>query len=228
MSSELILAISTVFLAIFTLVLAFFTFYLWQEAKKSREYQIELNRPELSVIFEPSKKYINFIYINIKNIGKNPLYNLKLNEVEGDFNIPIRDKKLSELSYLKKIKYIRPNQEIDQFFMSLHSLKDKKVEELHFSMYFEYEGHNRKKYYKKFDFDFSQFLDMSQLGDEPMNKIADSLDKIKRDIELFSSGFHKFQVITQTKKEKQEEEKKFLKNIKKRNESAEKKKNGKS
>jgi hypothetical protein len=207
MSSEIILAISTIFLAVFTFVLAFFTFYLWQEAKKSRKYQIELNRPELSVVFEPSKKYINFLYINIKNIGRSPIYNLKLNKVEGDFNIPDRAKKLSELSYIKNIKYLRPNQEINQFFMSLHSLKEK-IENLKFSMYFEYEDYRKKKYYKRFIFDFSELLDMSQLGDEPIYKIADSLEKIKQDIGHISSGFHKLQVITQTKKEKQEEDKK--------------------
>ena len=101
MYTDIILAISTVFLAIFTLVLAVFTYNLWSEAKKTREYNIELNKPELSVIFQPSKKYINFININIKNIGNSPIYNLKLKKVENDFAIPHLGKKpkISELKY---------------------------------------------------------------------------------------------------------------------------------
>jgi len=213
MYTDIILAISTVFLAIFTLVLAVFTYNLWSEAKKTREYNIELNKPELSVIFQPSKKYINFININIKNIGNSPIYNLKLKKVENDFAIPHLGKKpkISELKYLNKINYLRPSQEIEQFFISFHQI-EKKPEDIKFSLFFEYTDKFAKgKIYKKgFDFDFSQFLDMSQLGDEPSHKISKSLENIDKYLEHFASGFKKLNVITQTKKEKQDEDKKFI------------------
>lgn len=213
MYTDLTLAISTVLLAVFTLVLAIFTYFLWSEARKTREYNIELNKPELSVIFQPSKKYINFINISIKNIGKSPVYNLRLEKVKNDFEIPHLGKKLkiSELKYLNKINYLRPSQEIEQFFISFHQL-DKKPEEMKFSLFFEYSDKPIKgKIYKKgFDFDFSQFLDMSQLGDEPIYKISKSLESIEKELGHLVSGFKKLNVITQTKKEKQAEEKKFV------------------
>ncbi len=222
MSTDLTLVISTVFLAIFTLVLAIFTFFLWSEAKKTREYNIELNKPQLSVIFQPSKKYINFINIGIKNIGKSPIYNLKLKKVKNDFKIPHLGKKLkiSELKYLKNINYLRPSQEIEQFFISFHQT-EKKPESMKFSLFFEYTDRPRKgKVYKKgFDFDFSQFLDMSQLGDEPIHKISKSLESIGKDIGHLASGFKRLKVITQTKKEKLAEERKLIERATKKRKS---------
>jgi len=222
MYTDIILAISTVLLAVFTLVLAVFTYYLWSEAKKTREHNIELNKPELSVIFQPSKKYINFINISIKNIGKSPIHNLKLKKVENDFEIPHLGKKLkiSELKYLNKINYLRPSQEVEQFFISFHQTK-KKPEEMKFSLFFEYADKPRKGnvYKKGFDFDFSQFLDMSQLGDEPIYKISKSLESMEKDLGHLASGFKKLNVITQTKKEKQDEDKKFIENATKKRKS---------
>ncbi|MFW5846998.1 MAG: hypothetical protein ACOCUU_02440 [Nanoarchaeota archaeon] len=204
MSNELILAISTTFLAIFTLVLAIFTYYLYSEARKTREYHMVLNRPELSVTFQPSKKFIQRINIHIKNIGRSPIYNLELEKVEGDVT-SFDGKEISELEYLKKINYLGPNQEIVQHFFNFIGSK-LKPEEIKFDLFFKYENEKRNIYRKKFPIDFGQFRGMSQLGEEPLYKISKNIEKIKNDIHHLSTGFKKLQVITQTKKEKQAEE----------------------
>ena len=214
METELVYLISTILLAIFTLVLAIFTYYLYSEARKTREYQIELNRPELSIIFQPSKRFIQWIDVHIKNIGRSPIYNLKLEKVEGD-TMSFNGKKVSELEYLKKINYLSPNQEIIQFFFNFVGSKTK-PEKIKFKLFFKYENEKGKIYRKKFDIDFGQFMDMSQLGEEPLYKISKNIEEIKKDIHHFSSGFNKLRVITQTKKEKQAEEKNNIKKIKSR------------
>lgn len=214
--------VSSIFLMIFTGVLACYTYYLYQETKRNREYQIQLNQPELSVIFEPSKKYINWINIKIKNIGRSPLYDLELEKVNNDF-VCFNGKKLSELKYLQKINYLRPDQEIEQFFISLADGKNK-PEKIQFSLFFKYKSKNKNKnknkninfFRKRFDFDFTQFYDMSQLGEEPLNQIAKDLENIGKNIGYLASGFKKLQVITQTKKEKRKEEKEYIKKIKTR------------
>ena len=204
--------LSSMLLVVFTGVLAYYTYYLYLETKRSRRHQVMLNQPELSVIFEPSKKYINFIYIKIKNIGGSPLYNLELEKVENDF-ICFNGKKISELSYLKKTNYLRPNQEIEQFFISFTDDQNK-PKEMEFSLLFRYKGNNGKLYKKKFDFDFNQFYDMSQLGEDPIYQIAKNIEKIERNFSHFATGFKKLQVITQTKLEKTKEEKEQLKKVK--------------
>ncbi len=219
--SEIILIIANICLAIFTLVLAIFTYYLYSEARKTREYQIELNKPELSVTFDPSKRYIQWINIHIKNIGKSPIYNLELEKVERDV-VCFNNKKISELEYLKKINYLRPEQEIIQFFYNFVG-GSIKPEEINFDLFFKYEDEKKNIYRKKFSIDFGQFMDMSQLGEEPLYKISENIEKIKTEIHHLSSGFHKLNVITQTKKEKQMEEKKFIEGIKKRQKETSKK-----
>ncbi len=212
LTSNNIQLVSSIFLMIFTGVLAYYTYYLYQETKKNRKYQIQLNQPELSVIFEPSKRYISWINIKIKNIGRNPLYNLELEKVENDF-ICFNDKKISELKYLQKINYLRPNQEIEQFFLSFVDGKNK-PENIQFSLHFKYKNRNKRIFRKQFDFDFGQFNDMSQLGEEPFNKMAKELEKIEKNIGHFASGFKKLQVITQTKKEKRNEDIERIKKVK--------------
>mgnify|MGYP006995563805 CR=1 FL=1 len=201
--------ISNIFLMLFTGVLAYYTYYLYQETKKNRLYQIQLNQPELSIIFEPSKKYINFLFIKIKNIGRSPLYNLELEKIDNDF-VCSNGKKVSELKYLQKINYLRPNQEIEQFFITFLDEKNK-PEEMQFSLFFKYKNKNNKLFKKRFDFDFTQFQDMSQLGDEPLNKISEDLEKIGKDIGHLATGFKKLQVITETKKENMKEKQKYFK-----------------
>ncbi|MBI2665410.1 hypothetical protein HYX12_02195 [Candidatus Woesearchaeota archaeon] len=157
-----------------------------------------LNQPELSVIFEPSRKYVSFIFIKIMNIGGSPLYDLELERVENDF-VCYNGKKISELSYLKKINYLRPKQEIEQFFISF--LEDR-PKEMGFSLSFKYKDKKNKLYRKKFYFDFTQFFDMSQLGEEPLHQIAKNIEKIEKNISHFATGFSKLQVITQTKEDR--------------------------
>jgi len=222
MINETILIISNICLVVFTFVLAVFTYFLYSEAKKTREYQIELNKPELSVVFEPSKRYIQWINIHIKNIGKSPIYNLELEKVEGDIAC-FNGKKISELEYLKKINYLQPEQEIVQFFFNFVSNKTK-PEEIKFKLFFKYSDEKRYVYRKKFAIDFSQFMNMSQLGEEPLFKISKNIEEIKENIRHLSTGFSKLQVITQTKKEKREDEKENFKKIKRRIEVAKKQK----
>ena len=165
-----------------------------------------MNKSELSIIFKPSKEYINFINISIKNIGKSPIYNLKLKKVEPDYEL-LHFGKISKLKYLNKINYLRPSQEIEQFFISFLQTENK-PKDMKFSLLFEYTDKlNKGNIYKKvFYFDFSQFLDMGQLGDEPIYKISKSLEKMEKNLGCLVSK--KLNVITQTKKEEQDEYKK--------------------
>ncbi len=223
MSSDLILAISTIFLALFTLVLTVFTYFLYSEAKKSRTYQVDLNRPELSVSFEPSSKYIEWIDIHIKNIGKSPIYDLELEEVKGEDLICFNGKKVSDLEFLKKINYLRPEQEIVQFFYNFVN-SQKKPDEIQFELYFRYYDKDKNVYKRKFVINFNQFMDMSQIGEEPLYQISKNIKEIRDEVHYLSSGFHKLNVITQTKKEKQSEEKENLKKIQRRQKLAEQQK----
>jgi hypothetical protein len=211
---EISMLITSIGLVMFTSALAIFTYRMYSEVKKTREFQIKLNKPELSIIFEPSKRFVQWINIQIKNIGKSPLYNLELEKVEGDF-VCFNGKKISELEYLKKINYLRPEQEIVQFFYNFVN-SNLKPEEIRFDLLFKYHDKDKKIYRKKFSFDFGQFRDMSSGDDEPFYKIAKNIESMQKDIHHLSTGFYKLSVITQTKKEKIEEDKKWLKQIKQR------------
>ena len=159
--TDSILTFSTIVLALATVILAIFTIMLWHETKKNREYQEYLNEPRLSVIPEgTSIDNTTFEYINLslKNIGKGPLFNLKLTDVKGIDNILLGGRKLSERRFLQNIKHIRPNQEIKSFVNTIVKLKEIGGESLEVSMFFEYEDSKHKKYKARFDIDFLEPL----------------------------------------------------------------------
>lgn len=166
-------------LVITTIALAYLTWILSREAKKARKLQEEIYNPKLSVVIKPSKIWINFIFIHIENIGGSPLYDLKLDKVENDFDVNDKQQ-IKDLGYLKNIKYLKPKQKIEQFLLSAIERKD--CLNTQFTLIFSYKNEKEHPFLNTFDFDLSCFKDMKQLGNEPLNEITKELKSIKKEL----------------------------------------------
>ncbi len=171
---------TTIILAIATVVLAVFTIMLWYETKKSREFQKEIYTPELSITFFPSQRYINDLFISIKNIGKVPIYNIKLKKVIGDDIDTLMEKKLSETTFLNEINYLRPQQEIKNLIKQIWG-KDEDFSK--FTLIYSFEDKFKKVYNKKFKFDFNQFKDMLGASDDVKSDVVKVLKDMKKSID---------------------------------------------
>ena len=177
------LLISTIILAFATVILALFTILLWNETKKSRKFQEELNSPELSVIIYPSERVIGDFFISIKNIGKSPIYRLKLQNIKGDKINTILNKKINELIFLKKINYIRPHQEIRGLIINQI---DEETLNSKFQLIFNYRDKNGNKITERFNYDFSEFNDLLIVSDDIKTDLIKSLKKINESINKIS------------------------------------------
>ena len=114
----------------------------------------------------------------IHNIGRGLAYNLKL-ELDGDIDITT-NKKLSELTIIKKgIKFLAPDQKI-QFFLTSFYLIKKENPDLQLSVTVTYEDSLKKSYEETFTLDFPMWRGILMARDRtPIQRINSTLEEIK-------------------------------------------------
>jgi hypothetical protein len=176
--------------------------------------------PKISVIIQPKEEWINWIYLVIQNIGLGQAYNIKF-EVNPDFEYE-KGKFLSELGLIKNgLRYLAPNQIYPSFLTSLlENFEGKKTS--FFEIKVTYQDSLGKTYEDKYSIDFSELIGMRRLGQPHLYKIANSIEKIEKDINYLTTGFHKMQVVVYTKKEIEEEMKQYLESMDKSSKDNEK------
>ncbi|MDK2864886.1 MAG: hypothetical protein PWP37_1078 [Thermotogota bacterium] len=191
--------------AVATVMYAILTWRLTSETRKMREVQTE---PKVSVIVQPKEEWINFIDMVIQNIGLGPAYNIKF-KINPDFEYA-KGKFLSELGFMKNgLRYLAPSQKLQFFLTSMIENFEEKTKKT-FEIRVTYQNNVGKKYEDVYIIDFSQLIGLSQLGEPPLYKIAKNIEKIQRNIQHLSTGFHKMKVIRYTKEDIEEEQRQRL------------------
>ena len=202
-NSGSIIAILTFVLAVITGMYAFLTWKMVKETKKMREIQSE---PQISVFYKSKDEYINLIDIVIKNIGQGPAYKLTF-KTNPDFEYS-EGKKISELNIFKNgLKYLAPNQELVFFLNSLIEISSKKLCSS-FDVTVNYEDESGKKYERNYNIDLSEIFGLRHVGGPPLKKIADQIEKIVDEIKKLYSSYPQMKVITYSKTEIDEENRK--------------------
>ena len=195
--------------AIATIVYAILTWKLVSENRRMRKAQTE---PKIFATIQPREEWIGFIDMVIQNIGLGPAYNIKF-EVNPDFEYA-KGEFLSELGFMKNgLRYLAPKQKL-QFFLTGMSENFKEKTKKTFEIKVTYQNSVGKKYEDVYMIDFSQLIGLSQF-EPPLYTIAKNIEKIQKDINYLSTGFHKMKVIRYTKEDVEEERKQQLERINK-------------
>lgn len=198
----------TIVVAIATVVYAYLTWKLVEETIRLREVQTE---PKISISLKSREEWLNFINLEIKNIGQGPAHNLTFAIKPKDY-IYLKNHKLSDLGVIKNgINYFSPNQSYSTFFANM--IDDGQMQS-RFEIIVKYKGGSGKEYSEVFHLEFSEFENISQLGKPPIYKISENLEKIQGDLNKLSSGFNKMRVIRYTTDDIKREEKEHLERIK--------------
>ncbi len=199
-NSGSILTILTFALAVATGVYAFLTWRMVRETKRLREIQSE---PNISIYFKSKEEYIGLIDLIIRNIGQGPAFNIKFT-VSPDFKYTDQ-KNISELNLFKNgVHHLAPGQQIVFFLNSLVVMIDKKLC-MNFDVAANYENAVRKKYQNTYNIDLSEIVGLRRVGEPPLRKISDHLEKMKEAMEKMISYYPQLKVITYTKKDIDEE-----------------------
>lgn len=206
-NSGLFLVIFSGVVAVATVVYAVLTWRLVAETRKMREVQTE---PNIFVSLQSKEEWAGLIDLVIQNIGLGAAHSLKF-ELRPDFEYS-KGMFLSEVNFIKNgVNYLAPNQTIKHFLTGLVDNKELEKTELVFRI--EYENFMGKLYQKEYILDFSEFYGRRRVGHPPLIDIAKNLEKIERNIQLIISGLKKIEVVTFTKKDIEEENKKIEEQI---------------
>ncbi|MEE9282982.1 MAG: hypothetical protein V3U49_02775 [Nitrososphaerales archaeon] len=176
-NSGAVIALFSIVAGLATAVYAGLTWRLVTETRRLREAQTE---PKISVIYQPREEWINFIDLVIQNIGLGPAYEIRF-KIKDDFEY-MKGELLSQLGFIKRgIDYLAPDQKIKFFLTSL--TEDFKIKmKSPFRIDVSYYNKTRKPYNDGFLIDFSEMEGLGQLGEPPIHKIADNIEKIQKDI----------------------------------------------
>jgi len=199
-NTEIITLIFSGVVTISTVIYAILTWRLTSETIKMRKSQTE---PKISIFLQPCRVAMGFFDLIIKNIGLGPAYNVRF-EVLEEFEVR-GDRKLSEIDFINEcINYMPPNYSIETFFLQLMGERYKEIIDKNIKIKVIYENSEGEKISEIINLNMSQFKGRQRLGDDPVNKIAQNIEKIQRDISKLSSGFSHVRVDTYTSKDREE------------------------
>lgn len=187
-----------------TAVYAVLTAVLVVETRKMRRAQTEA---EVVVRLQPSEKWINLIELVVENVGMGTAYDITLKATTDQEYEP--GKRLSDLGLFKHgIRVLSPRQSLKTFLMSIVGKVDKIKDPsgpLRFTIVTRYRNVLGEPMERTFELDLQYLLGLRQAGTPPLEKLADSIENIQKDLAHLASGFRRLKVVTYTKNDIEEE-----------------------
>lgn len=184
-------ALSVIFTAVVTIstvIYAALTAKLVTETRQMREVQTE---PRIHITIESLDYAINLVRLNIKNIGLGPARNVHFSPavIAGGDSANKLLNEFTESNFFKTgLRHFGPGQNIfSQLTESHKDFEGKSASVLSFTL--EYEGVTGKKYKDEIVVDMSEIKSNYQLGKPHLYAIAQSLEKIQKDLGNMTSGF---------------------------------------
>jgi len=182
-----------------TVTYAILTWRLTSETIKMRKAQTE---PCIAIYLKPSQASIHFLDLIIKNIGMGPAYDVTFKILE-EFELKEKtDRKISQIDFINEgIKYMPPNHSLETYAFRIlgqyNEIIDKAIK-----IQVSYKNSEKKKIVETTHLNMSQFKGKQTLGENPLNKIAKNIEKIKSDVHNLYSGFHHLKIDTYTSEDR--------------------------
>lgn len=200
-------ALTVVFTAVVTLstvVYALLTAVLVSETKKMREVQTE---PKIEITLRPLESAINIISLHIKNIGLGPAGKLEFTTsvVSGGEGAENLLAEFTETNFFKTgIRYLGPGQERYSHYTQMTQNYDQKIQSI-LLFKIKYKSITGKKYSEKITIDLSEMKGNHQLGKPNLYAIAQSLEKMQKDMGHIVSGFKRIRTDIYTQEDRERE-----------------------
>ncbi len=190
-NEKLVTLIFSGVVALSTVVYAFLTWRLSTETIKVRKAHTE---PNVSVFLEQNRASIHFFDLIVKNIGSGPAYDVAFKVLE-EFEIP-KERKLSQIDFIREgIRYMPPNYLIRCYFLTFLGNYEKIIDK-NIRIQVTYKNANKDNLSEVINLNMSQFKGIQTLGEDPLNKIAKSIESIQKDVGNIASGYKHLRVNT--------------------------------
>lgn len=199
--------IFTAVVTISTVIYAALTGKLVKETRIMREVQTE---PKIHITVDDFDFAIHFVRLNIKNIGLGPAEDLKFEPsiISGGESATNLLKEFTESNFFNTgLRYFGPGQNIySMYTQTTQDYEGKSASVLSFKL--SYKSAIGKKYNEEIIIDMSEIKGRYRLGKPNLRSVADSLEKIQKDVGHLTSGFKhlKTDVFTSEDRRKEREE----------------------
>ena len=209
MNETLIMAFTGVF-ALSTVFYVAITCWLAWETRKIRTAQ---NEPRVSVQIELNNQVGHGgMQLAIRNEGTGPAHEIKFTFsgnphyfIQNGAGVPV-----NQLPVIRDgLKYLGPDRQFTIILGYLFGEAFRSATELPWSFDIHYKDRIGKVKSDTYVLDFSQFSHLILSSGDPLRGIEKHLGDIKKEFRHLGTGFHKPQVITQTKEERRKELEEF-------------------
>jgi hypothetical protein len=189
--------LASALVVLLTLGMAVLTGFLVRE---TRQLWVQNRLPHLVVTLEPYHRYMGFFELVIENVGSGPAYNVKTT-LEPDIEVKSDGRviKLSEISMFS-LSVLKPKQRISTFGGKYNEFSPRKTT---VSCECQDTVGERHTFINAIDIDVYDSL--SGLGEDPLGKTADELEKLRRAVESFATGFKRLNVDVHSAVDRKEE-----------------------
>jgi len=200
-------AIQVVFSALVTLATVVYALLTWVLVSETRRMRKAQTDAKVTVSVESRPQHFGFVDIVVRNEGVGPAYDVHfgvqpLAAGAGDQSLVDT---ISELGFIQKgVGYFSPNQEFRSFLASLRENHELKMETT-ITVDVSYRTAAGEEVKDRYDLDFSVFRNMVQLGKPDLYSIAQSVEKVQKDVHHLTTGWKRLEVITQDKAALREE-----------------------
>lgn len=195
---------ATVVICILTIVLAIETWRLRAaQATQIRELRLDGIRPNVSIELNGSHVGMNFMNVRVANSGKGIARKIRFefldrNEQPASVEAEPIVKVFHKLTMFRLgIQSLGINQELKSFLFSFLDLSEE-IGAGAFTPYVNirifFEDTEGNEYMNAFVIDFAQYEGFSEIGGEPLSKLADEVKAIREQLGKFGSGFNRMAV----------------------------------
>lgn len=200
-------ALTVLFTAVVTIATAVYAALTWVLVKETRMMREVQTEPKLQVTVSSFDFAIHIVRLHIRNVGLGPALNVtfKPKILSGG---PSAEKLLAEFTdvnfFSVGLKHFGPGQERVSAYTQLTEDHDGKMSSV-LALEVTYLSATGKQYSDVLVVDMSELKGGYQLGKPHAYAIAQSLEKIQKDIHQLSTGFHRIKANVYTSEDRAEE-----------------------
>jgi len=204
-NSGALMVVFTAVVTLSTVVYAMLTGKLVSETRLMRRAHTE---PRVEVVVKPREEWVNLVSLHVRNIGLGPAYDISF-QFDADSGAAGAEKLIrdfTETAFLKQgMRYLGPGQEAISNYSGMHEMFEEKIQAV-LRVVVRYRNATGIEHEETYRLDFSEFRGLSRLGRPHLYTIAQSIEKIQKDLQNLASGFRKLRVDVYTEEDRTREQ----------------------
>lgn len=210
-------ALSVIFSAVVTLATAVYAVLTWQLVSETRRMRKVQTEPKLEITLRSVDEAIHIQRLHVRNIGLGPALQISFSPkvlAGGDGGKALLDE-LTETNFFRTgISYLGPGEERYSHYTQMHENHDAKVASV-LAFDVSYRSATNQIYSETLVIDMSERKGSYQLGKPHLYSIAQSLEKLQKDIGHVVSGFKRIRADVYSSDDRDAEKKAMQEQIEK-------------